>query len=267
MFRIHQLLAPAALALAVCLTPALRGDEAKADARNQANAQDTFKGTVQSVDANRDQIVVRDAKNHDQTFQIARDAKVRVDDKEARAADLKEGDRVEVTYRREAQNVLASQGEKAGEFASGRVERVSADNNQIVLKGHDGQERTFQVAQNAQVRVGNKEGKLADVKEGDHAVVAYTKSGETSSAREIMAEPEGRGMGLAAGQVERVSADRNEIVLKDNAGHEHAFQLMQDARVRINDREGKASALQQGDQAAIAYSRVASEVTGQRGNK
>ena len=145
MFRIHNLLVPTALALAVCLTPALRADEAKADARDQANAQDTFKGTVQS--ARRDQIVVRDANNHDQTFQIARDAKVRVNDKEARAADLKDGDQVEISYRREARNVLACQGEQGGEVASGRVQSVSADNNQIVLKGHDGQERTFQVAQ------------------------------------------------------------------------------------------------------------------------
>ena len=138
MFRIHNLLAPAALALAVCLTPALRADEAKADARDQAAAQDTFKGTVQSVNA--DQIVVRDAKNHDEAFQIARDAKVRVNDKEARAADLKDGDQVEISYRREARNVLAAQGEQGGEFASGRVQSVSAENNQIVLKGHDGQE-------------------------------------------------------------------------------------------------------------------------------
>jgi len=265
MFRIHKLLVPTALALAVCLTPALRADEAKADARDQAAAQDTFKGTVQS--ASGDQIVVRDAKNHDQTFQIARDAKVRVNDKEARAADLKDGDQVEISYRREARNVLACQGEQGGEFASGRVQSVSADNNQIVLKGHDGQERTFQVAQKAQVRVGDKEGKLADVKEGDHAVVAYTKNGDVSSAREILTEREGQDMGLAAGQVERVSADRNQIVLKDNAGHEHTFQLTQDARVRINDRDGKSADLQQGNQAAIAYSRVASEVTGQRGNK
>ncbi len=267
MFRIHQLLAPAALALALCLTPAVRADATKAGANNQANAQETFKGTVQSVDAKRDQIVVRDAKNHDQAFRIARDAKVRVNDKEVGAADLKEGDQVEISYRREARSVLAAQGAQAGEFASGRVERVSADNNQIVLKGRDGQERTFQVAQKAQVRVGNKEGKLADVKEGDRAVIAFTKNGEASSAREILAEREGRAMGLASGQVERVSADHNEIVLKDNAGHEHSFQLMKDARVRINDREGKASDLQQGNQAAIAYARVASEVTGQRGNK
>ena len=56
-------------------------------------------------------------------------------------------------------------------------------------------------------------------------------------------------------------------MLKDNAGHEHTFQLTQDARVHINDRDGKSADLQQGNQAAIAYSRVASEVTGQRGNK
>jgi len=271
MIRSHKwFLAPLALALAACLSMSARADEAKADkadAPNKSDEQESLKGKVQSVTADQNQIVVRDDNNHDMTFQIAKDAKVRVNDKDARAADLKEGDEVAVSFRRVARNICSAQGDQAGEFAAGRVQRSTAENNQLVLKGHDGQERTFQVAQNARVRVNDKDGKLSDLKEGDHAVVAYTKQGDNLAAREVMSEREGQGAGLVAGQVERVSADRSQIVLKDQAGHEHTFQVGQDAQVRINDKDGKASDLQQGSQAAVAYSRVASEVTGRRADK
>jgi len=265
MIRSHKwLLAPLALAVAACLSMAARADQPKADAPNRSDDQETVKGKVQSVSADQNQIVVRDDNNHDMTFQISKDARVRVNDKDARAADLKEGDEVAVNFRRVARNICSSQGDQACEFAAGRVQRASADNNQLVLKGHDGQERTFQVAQNARVRVNNKDGKLADLKEGDHAVVAFSKQGDQLAAREVLSEHEGQGAGLAAGQVERVSADRNQIVLKDQAGHEHTFQVGQDAQVRINDKDGKAADLQQGSQAAVAYLREAADINGRR---
>jgi len=266
MNRSHKwLLAPLALAIAAFLSMSARADEAKAGAANRSDNQDTVKGKVQSVNADQNQIVVRDENDHNMTFRIAKDAKVRVNDKEARAADLKEGDEVSVSFRRVARNICSAQGEQGGEFAAGRVQR--AENNQLVLKGHDGQERTFQVAQNARVRVADKDGKLSDIKEGDHAVVGYSKQGDQLAAREVLSEREGQGAGLAAGQVQSVSADRNQIVLKDQAGHEHTFQVGQDAQVRINDKEGKAADLQQGSQAAVAYWRVAAEVNGRRGDK
>ncbi len=205
MIRSHKwLLAPLALALAACLSMSARADQAKADAQNRSDDQETVKGKVQSVSADQNQIVVRDENNHDMAFQIARDARVRVNDKDARAADLKEGDEVAVNFRRVARNICSSQGDQGGEFAAGRVQR--AENNQLVLKGHDGQERTFQVAQNARVRVNDKEGNLSDLKEGDHAVVGYTKQGDQLNAREVMSEHEGQASGLVA--MARSSASR-----------------------------------------------------------
>jgi len=268
MIRSHKwLLAPLALALAACLSLSARADQPKADAPNRSDEQETVKGKVQSVSADHTQVVLRDENNHDMAFQIAKDARVRVNDKDARAADLKEGDEVAVSFRRVARNICSAQGDQAGEFAAGRVQRASADNNQLVLKGHDGQERTFQVAANARVRISDKDGKVSDLKEGDHVVVVYTKQGDQLAAREVISERDGQGAGLAAGQVERVSADRKEIVLKDQAGHEHTFQLGQDAQVRINDKDGKAADLQQGSQAAVAYWRVAADINGRRADK
>jgi Cu/Ag efflux protein CusF len=268
MFRIHNLLAVLALASMVGLTTAARANDQAAKANNSNRAdqqQQAVKGTVQSVSQDHRQIVVRDQNNRDWSIQIAKDARVRVNDKEAQASDLKDGDQVTVNFRQVARHVMATQGDKACQFTAGRVQRASE--NQLTIKNHEGQEQMFQVAQNAAIRANGQSAKLSNLKEGDHVVVAYSKNGNTSEASEVISAGEGRGASLAAGQVESVSADHNQIVLKDQNGHEHTFQLGQDAQVRVNNREGRASDLRQGNQAAVAYSRVATEVTGSRGSK
>jgi len=267
MYRIHNLLALLALASMACLTTAARANDpaANADNQNKADQQQVVKGKVQSVSNDNKQIVVRDENNRDWAIQIAKDARVRVNDKEAQAGDLKDGDQVTVSFRQVVRHVVTSQGEKACQFTAGRVQRASDE--QLTIKNHQGEEQTFQVAQNAGVRVNGKSAKLSNLKEGDHVVVGYSKNGDASEANEVISAGEGHGAGLAAGQVESVSADHNQIVLKDQSGHEHTFQLGQDAQVRVNDKEGSASDLKQGSQAAVAFSRVASEVTGTRGDK
>ncbi len=274
MNRIHNLLALMAMAATACLTTAARADDKagnadnqnrKANNQNQADQQQTVKGKVQSVSDDNKQIVVRDENNRDWPIQIAQDSRVRVNDKEAQARDLKDGDQVTVSFRQVVRHVMTTQGNKAGQFTAGRVQRVS--DGQLSIKNHQGEEQSFQVAQNATVRVSGKDAKLTSLKEGDHVVVAYSKNGDASEAREVISAGEGHGAGLAAGQVQSVSADHNQIVLKDQSGQEHTFQLGQDAQVRVNDREGRASDLRQGSQAAVAFSRVASEVTGTRGDK
>jgi Cu/Ag efflux protein CusF len=267
MNRFHNLLALLALAAMACLTTAARAKDQAGKANNQNNAdqQQVVKGKVQSVSDDHKQIVVRDENNRDWAIQIAKDARVRVNDKDAQASDLKDGDQVSVNFRQVVRHVITTQGDKAGQFTAGRVQRVSDE--QLTIKNHQGQEQTFQMAQNAGVRVNGKSAKLSNLKEGDHVVVAYSKNGDTSEASQVISAGEGHGAGLAAGQVESVSADNNQIVLKDQSGHEHTFQLGKDAQVRVNDQEGRASDLKQGSQAAVAFSRVASEVTGTRSDK
>jgi Cu/Ag efflux protein CusF len=267
MNRFRNLLALLALASMACLTTAARANDPAGTANNQnrADQQEVVKGKVQNVSDDHKQIVVRDENNRDWAIQIAKDARVRVNDKDAQASDLKDGDQVSVSFRQVVRHVITTQGDKAGQFIAGRVQSIS--DQQLTIKNHQGQEQTFQVAQNAGVRVNGKSAKLSNLKEGDHVVVAYSKNGDASEASEIISAGEGHGAGLAAGQVESVSADNNQIVLKDQSGREHTFQLGQDAQVRVNDQEGRASDLKQGSQAAVAFSRVASEVTGTRGDK
>lgn len=267
MYRFHNLLALLALVSMAGLTTAARANDQAANANNQdrAGQQQTVTGTVQRISDNHQEIVIRDKNNRDIAVRIGKNSKIRVNDKEGQASDLKDGDLVTVTFRQVVRRVMTSQGGQANQFVAGRVQSVSADGTQLVVKDHRGQEHKFQVIQNAAVRVNGKNAKLSNLKEGDHVLVACSKRGESSEACEVISEGEGRGAGLVAGQVESVK--NNQIVLKDQGGHEHTFQLSHEAQVRVNNQEGTASDLKQGNQAAIAFWRVATEINGQRGNK
>ena len=178
MYRFHNLLALLALVAMAGLTTAVRADDQAAQANNQnkAQQQQTIKGTVQRISDNHQQIVVRDQNNRDVAVRIGQNSKIRINDKEGQASDLKDGDQVTVTFRQVVRRVMTSQGGQANQFVAGRVQSVSADGTQLVVKDHRGQEHKFQVIQNAAVRVNGKNAKLSNLKEGDHVLVACSKA-------------------------------------------------------------------------------------------
>jgi biopolymer transport protein ExbD len=57
----------------------------------------TVKGTIKKVDADKSSLVVTDKDKKDVTVTVNKDAKITLDGKEAKFADLKEGQTVKVT--------------------------------------------------------------------------------------------------------------------------------------------------------------------------
>lgn len=261
MIRLPQWLV-VVLALAVAAALA-----APARAADNPPGAETLKGKVQSVAADHNQFVVRDNLGRDWTCHLSRDGKVRINDKEEKLSDLKEGDEVTVTCHRSAREVYSARGEPAGEITGGRIEKVSADQSQLTLKDHRGQERTFMIAQDAKVRVNDRDGKASDLKEGDRAIVGFAKQGDQLTARDICSEREDRGSHISGGQVQGVAPEQNQLRLKDHEGRERTFHLGREARVRLNDQDAKLADLKEGDHVAVAYRLTATEVDSQRGNK
>jgi Cu/Ag efflux protein CusF len=70
---------------------------------------DETKGKIKSVAAAKDELVLTDSGNKDHTFRVADKAKIIINDKEGKLADLKTGDEVTVTYQRQANVMLASE--------------------------------------------------------------------------------------------------------------------------------------------------------------
>lgn len=91
----NWLLLVLALALLMGLTSAARADEVK--------------GKIQKVTADKNEFVVTDKDGKDLTFRMDENAKIRLNDQDKRLADLKKGDEVTVTYKRQGTQLVATQ--------------------------------------------------------------------------------------------------------------------------------------------------------------
>lgn len=70
----------------------------------------------------------------------------------------------------------------------GKIKSIAADKNEFVLTDQNGKDWTFQMDENAKVRLGDKEAKLNDLKEGAEATVTYEKQGRKLIAKEVICE-------------------------------------------------------------------------------
>jgi Cu/Ag efflux protein CusF len=262
MNRINKLLyvVPALALLAGLAVQAVAEEPARRD-QGLSNAQ----GQIQRVDADKHQLVLKDAEGKEWHFQVGKDARVRVNGRDSTLADLKAGERVNINYQALAREVRSGAGAAGEQHARGTIQRVDAANNRVVVKDNDGKEWTFQVGKDARIRVNERERKLSDLKAGDHVAIRFAKEGDRLVAHGIRSAERGRHAAQARGKVERVDAGNQRLVVKGQDGRDHAFRLAKDARVRVNGRDGKLADLRAGDEVSIAYQLVAQDI--RTGNK
>jgi hypothetical protein len=72
--------------------------------------------------------------------------------------------------------------------AKGKIKSVDQDKKQFVLTDTNGKDWTFQMDESAKVRLGDKDVKLGDIKEGSEATITYQKQGDKLIATEIRCE-------------------------------------------------------------------------------
>jgi hypothetical protein len=78
-------------------------------AKDAKDVTDTTKGTIQKVDADKREFVMRDKNNKDWTFHLDENGKVRLADKDGKLADLKVGDEVEIKYMKKGDKLIAEE--------------------------------------------------------------------------------------------------------------------------------------------------------------
>ncbi|HXG11616.1 MAG TPA: hypothetical protein VNK04_17810 [Gemmataceae bacterium] len=144
----------------------------------RGRAAQTMHGLVQRVAADQNQITVRDESGKEWTFQADRDAKVRLNDRDSRLGDLRTGDQVSITFEKRgnilhAQDIRSERGEQAAQRTHGQIDNIAPDQQQLVLKDQTGKQRRFQISRDAKIQIGGREGRLADLKQGDEVTVAY----------------------------------------------------------------------------------------------
>jgi Cu/Ag efflux protein CusF len=165
----------------------LQARDIRTDEANRAT--ELTQGQITKLLADQNQFVLKDREGKEWTFHVNRDAKVRLNDKTTNFADLKTGDNVTILYEKQndqfmARDIRSGRGQQAPGVAKGQVTMISGENRQLTLKDRDGKEKTFQVGQNAKVRVNGEDSKFADLKKGNEVTITYGLV-----ARDIRSEP------------------------------------------------------------------------------
>jgi colicin import membrane protein len=133
------------------------------------------RGKIENVAADRHEFTVRDQKGHDWTFHVSKNARVQVDGKDARLADLKQGQEVNVGFRQMLTDIRAGREEKRddtqpqqgqAQAVRGQIQRVAADQHQLCVRDQNGKEHTFQIGQNARIQLNGRNASLADLQQG-----------------------------------------------------------------------------------------------------
>jgi uncharacterized protein YrzB (UPF0473 family)/Cu/Ag efflux protein CusF len=147
---------------------------AQADPQRGRQAQLHARGKIENINADQHQFTLKDQNGREMTFHCDRNARLQRDGKEAKLADLQQGQEVTVTY----QNMLTAiragekneqadnQQQQKGQMVRGQIERVEAAQQQIRLKDQNGKEHTFQIGKNTQVQVNGRDATVADLQQG-----------------------------------------------------------------------------------------------------
>ena len=83
---------------------------------------------------------------------------------------------------------LAGSALAADETAKGKIKRVSIDRKELVVTDDTGKDLTFQLEDNAKVRLADKDVRLNDLREGDQVEIKYEKKGDKMMAKEVTAK-------------------------------------------------------------------------------
>jgi hypothetical protein len=163
------------------------------------------------------------------------------------------------------QDISAGQPAQAAEVARGHIVRVTADQNQFILKDKNNKEWTFHLTRDAKICLNDREVKLADLKAGDEVAIFYEKVGDMLTARDVLSN---RGMGqatdLTRGEIKSVSTDQFQLILKDRDGKERTFQVNRDAKVRVDNQDSKLADLKAGAPATVTYVYMVTDLRSQR---
>jgi Cu/Ag efflux protein CusF len=172
MFRLPTIRLGVAMLFLVVLATTVSAEEAK--------------GTIRSISADKAEVVVKGIVS-DTTYELNKDARLCLDGKKAKIGDLQEGDRVTVEFDKTKQGHLKASEVRALRKATettGTVRSADAQKNQLTLKGIV-KDTTYNLEKSTVVLINGKEGKVADLREGDQVRITYEQRGDQLMASEV----------------------------------------------------------------------------------
>jgi hypothetical protein len=156
----------------------------------RAADEEKVRGRIKSLRADKNEFVMTDSTGKNWNFHVDVGAKVYVKDKESKFSDLQVDDHVLVTYKTINKKPIAREiklEERTDtETAVGKIKSLKLDKDQMVLTAVNKKNYTFLFGPAVRVVIGGKEGKRADLKEGDEISIDYFQDRDNKLiAREV----------------------------------------------------------------------------------
>jgi hypothetical protein len=150
----------------------------------------------------------------------------------------------------------------ADAVARGKIKTIEANKREFVLTDPNGKDWTFDLADRLTISRGEKEGKFEELKPNDEVSIAYDKGLTKFTANYILVhEGANKNAELGRGAVKTFDADKKQLTLTDPNGKDWTFHLAGDAKVRLNDKDSKASDLKLGDRVTVVFEKKGDEMT------
>jgi hypothetical protein len=226
---------------------------AHADDGNAAAKEKTFSGTITAVDA-KEKVMKAEAYVFHKTFVLADDCKVTlVDQGTATTAELRPGQKVEVSYQNASGVLVASRIAQERLTFQGEVTGIDLDSRTLNV-GRRGGGKAFLVGDKCGVILnGDDKGALADVKLGSRVTVVYEVPDNQFVARQIEQKS-----ARFVGTLDAINmADRTIKASKQLLGDKR-FHLADDCAIVINGKmDAKLSDLRLGQRYEMSYETVA----------
>jgi len=150
----------------------------------QAVADDA-RGTVRSVNAEKNQIVLKGIVS-DTTYNLTKEAWVVLDGRRCKLTELKDGDRAQISYDKK-NNEMIAYGARCLRTASettGTVRFVITDKNELVLKGVV-KDTAYFMEKDVKIYIDTKERNFSDLREGDEVGLTYVQRDDRLMVNEV----------------------------------------------------------------------------------
>jgi Cu/Ag efflux protein CusF len=241
------------LAISTCLLTAFTGLRAAADeATPMSGAERNYTGTLTSVDTKENVLIVKGWLPFNKKFNLGENCTYALLDKNpAAAADLRNGQRVAVSYRDVHGVLIADRVVQEAMRIEGAVKSIDANQRALILHRNGGGS-PMQLAVDCKIVLRNgAAGTFADIKPGNHVTVTYETPGGQKVVRQIAQTSV-----TFTGSLSAVDLDERTLKAKTMFATKK-FNLADNCTVVIHgDLNGKLSGLKPGDRLEVSYDEI-----------
>jgi Cu/Ag efflux protein CusF len=158
--------------------------------------------------------------------------------------------------------LLAGTAGASDAIAMGKIKSVNADKKQFVLTVDGDKDHTFALGENVVINHPDKEGKFADLKEGEKVSVLFDKGVVTWTAEYVLVnEGDFAKAGLARGGVKTWNPKKEQLSLTGFDGKTYTFEVGMATKVQLAGKASKMDDLKLGDKATVIYERDGDKMT------